>query len=68
MNDNRFFIEQREQGDFAIRRPKSDRASDVLPTQKEAIERAKEIDPSASILVERIRHTDRGNPDKWRKP
>jgi hypothetical protein len=69
MTDKRFFIEKREQeGDFAIRRPNSERASDILPTQKEAIERAKQIDPNATILVERVRHTDEGNPDKWRKP
>lgn len=69
MTDKRFFIEKREQeGDFAIRRPNSERASDILPTQKEAIERAKQIDPNATILVERVRYTDEGNPDKWRKP
>lgn len=69
MTDKRFFIEKREQeGDYAIRRPNSERASDILPTQKEAIERAKQIDPSATIFVERVRHTDNGDPDKWRKP
>jgi len=65
----KLFIEQREeQGDYAIRRPGSQRASDVLPTQKEAIERAKQIDADAAILVERIRNTEGGSPDKWRKP
>jgi uncharacterized protein YdaT len=66
---DKFFIEKREgEGDYAIRRPESDRASDVCDTQKEAIERAKEIDPSATIEVERVRNTDRGSRDKWRKP
>jgi hypothetical protein len=37
-------------------------------TQAEAIERAREIDPSAAVLVERVRYTDRGHPDKWRRP
>ena len=65
----KLFIEQREeQGDYAIRRPGSQRASDVLPTQKEAIERAKQIDADAAILVERVRNTEGGSPDKWRKP
>jgi hypothetical protein len=69
MTDKRFFIEKREQeGDYAIRRPNSERASGIMPTQREAIERAKEIDPSATILVERVRHTDSGTPDKWRNP
>jgi Uncharacterized protein conserved in bacteria (DUF2188) len=69
MSNKKIFIERRDdQQDYAIRRPNSERASDVLPTQREAIERAREIDPKASILVERVRHTDNGTPDHWRKP
>jgi hypothetical protein len=62
------FVERREEGDYAIRRGGSKRASGVEPTQSEAIERAAEIDPNAAILVERVRDTDRGSRDKWRKP
>lgn len=63
------FVEQRSgEGDYAVRRPSSKRASAVCDTQAEAIERAGEIDPDASILVERVRDTNRGSPDKWRKP
>ena len=62
------YIERRPQGDYAIRKPKSDRASDVRPPQGEAIERAREIEPGAAVHVERVRHTDAGKPDKWRKP
>ena len=40
----KLFVERRPQGDYAVRRPSSERASDVLPTQKEAIERARELD------------------------
>jgi hypothetical protein len=66
---DKFFIERREdKGDYAIRRPGSDRASDVCDTQKEAIERAREIDPGATVEVERVRNTDKGSRDKWRKP
>ena len=69
MKEKRFFIERRDsEGDYAIRRPNSDRASDILPTQAEAIERARQMDPNAGILVERVRHTDIGKPDQWRKP
>jgi hypothetical protein len=69
MSNNRIFIERRDdQRDYAIRRPNSERASDVLPTQQEAIDRARQIDPTAIILVERVRHTDIGKPDQWRKP
>jgi hypothetical protein len=63
------FIEHREeQGDYAIRRGGASRASAVEPTQAEAIERAAELDPRAAILVERVRNTNRGSRDKWRKP
>jgi hypothetical protein len=66
---SRFFIERREnEGDYAIRRPDSDRASGTADTQREAIERAREMDPNATIEVERVRNTDRGGRDKWRRP
>ena len=68
MTKKQLFIEQREQGDYAVRRPNSQRASDVLGTQAEAIERARELQPDAQILVERVRHTSVGKPDQWRKP
>ena len=65
---SKLFIERREkEGDFAIRRPDSDRASGIADTQAEAIERAREIDPNATIEVERVRNTDRGGRDKWRR-
>ena len=40
----KLFAQRRPQGDYAVRRPNFERASDVLPTQKEAIERARELD------------------------
>jgi hypothetical protein len=65
----RFFIERREkEGDYVIRRPGSDRASGREDTQAEAIDRAREIDPNATIEVERVRNTNTGGRDKWRKP
>jgi hypothetical protein len=68
MKKDQLFVEKRPQGDFAVRRGGSDRASAVEPTQAKAIERAREINPKAEPLVERVRHTSVGNPDKWRKP
>jgi hypothetical protein len=68
MDKDQLFIERRPQGDYAVRRPKAQRASDVLPTQGEAIERARQLNPDKAPLVERVRYTDRGKPDKWRKP
>jgi hypothetical protein len=69
MSDHdRLFVERRPQGDYAVRRPDSERASAVEPTQAEAIDRAREMNPGKAPLVERVRYTGRGKPDKWRKP
>lgn len=61
------FVEQRKEGDFAVRKPKSKRASAVEPTQEEAIDRAKELSPGSQPDVERTRNTDGGKRDQWRK-
>ncbi|HEM7880822.1 TPA: DUF2188 domain-containing protein [Burkholderia contaminans] len=68
MSKDKLFVERRAQGDYAVRRANSQRASDVLPTQKEAIERARELNQGKDPLVERVRNTSQGKPDKWRKP
>ena len=67
-DSNNLFVERRPEGDYAVRKPDSERASAVTPTQGEAIERAKELNPNAAIHVERVRNTNVGKPDKWRKP
>jgi hypothetical protein len=68
MTDKRVYVERRPQGDYAVRRANSERASDVLPSQSKAIERARELSPGTSPYVERVRNTTGGSPDKWRKP
>jgi hypothetical protein len=65
---SKLFVERRPDGNYAIERPDADRASAILPTQAAAIARAEEIDPSAEILVERVRNTSVGGRDQWRKP
>lgn len=62
------FVERRPEGDYAVRRPNSARASAVAPTQAKAIEQARKLNPTGPTLVERVRHTTVGDPDKWRKP
>jgi hypothetical protein len=57
MSKNQLFVERREQGDYAVRRPNSQRASAVCETQAEAIDRARDLGPDAQILVEWVRHT-----------
>jgi hypothetical protein len=66
--DKRLFVERRPDGDYAVRRANSERASAILPTQAKAIERARELSPGTKPHVERVRQTTGGSPDKWRKP
>lgn len=68
VDKNQLFVERRSEGDYAVRKPNSQRASAVEPTQAQAIQRAKELNPKATPLVERVRETKSGSPDKWRKP
>jgi Uncharacterized protein conserved in bacteria (DUF2188) len=68
MSDKKLFIERRPQGDYAVRKPGSDRASAVERTQAEAIGEARRLNPDATVLAERVRFTTGGKPDKWRKP
>jgi Uncharacterized protein conserved in bacteria (DUF2188) len=67
MTNRKLFVERRPEGDYAVRRANADRASDVLSTQGKAIERARELNAGHSPDVERVRHTNRGKPDQWRK-
>jgi hypothetical protein len=66
MSKKRYFVERREQGDYAVRFGGSQRASAVLPTQGAAVDWATER--GHSPLVERVRTTDVGHRDQWRKP
>lgn len=65
--DTQVYVERRPEGDYAVRRANSERASDILPTQRQAIERARELSPGSSPHVERVRKRPSGTQDKWRK-
>ena len=65
---NELYVERRSQGDYAVRKPDAERASATAPTQAEAIDRAKQLNPDAAIHVERVRNTSHGHRDKWRNP
>lgn len=67
MAKDELYIERREKGDYAIRKPGSERASATGKTQAEAIERARQLNPDAAIHVERVRDTSVGGRDKWRR-
>jgi hypothetical protein len=61
------FIERRPDGAYAVRRPNAERAAAVLPTQKEAIERARKLRPDGSIFIERVRNDSSKSAERWRK-
>jgi hypothetical protein len=60
------FIEHRADGEYVVRRG-NPKASHVFATQKEAIERARELRPNRMILIERVRESAGPGRDKWRK-
>jgi hypothetical protein len=66
-SNERLYVERRPEGDYAVKRPNAERASAVAPTQKKAIEIARDMNPGRSPDVERVRNTDVGRRDKWRK-
>ncbi len=68
MSKNVFYVEKRPEGGFAARKPGAERASYVKPTQAGTIAKIKQSVPGATIHVERVRYTEGGSPDKWRKP
>ena len=61
-----YFVEQTVDNRFAVRAKGSKRASNILPTQKAAIERAAELNGNDRPDVEPVRKTAGGGPDKWR--
>jgi hypothetical protein len=67
MTDKRIYVERRSEGDYAVRRAGSERASAVASTQAQAIQKARELNPGVSPRVERVRNTETGGRDKWRK-
>ena len=67
-DEDQLFVERRPQGDYAVKKGNADRASAILPTQAEAIKKARQLNPDKLPLVERVRNTATGRRDKWRKP
>lgn len=66
MSKDKFYVEKRPDGRYSVSRPDAERASTVTDTQREGIDWAKEHG-DAKPHIERVRHTSKGNPDKWRK-
>jgi uncharacterized protein YdaT len=62
----KYYVEPADEG-YSVRAEGARRASAVLRTQKEAIERAKELNPDLKPHVARVRHTAGGHPDQFEK-
>jgi uncharacterized protein YdaT len=64
---NHIYVEKHPDG-YQVRRSGAERPSAVKDTQKEAIERAREIAPGIRPDVERVKHIPgKPSPGKWRK-
>ena len=62
---NELFVTRRADGRYNVLRPNAERASAVTDTQREAIERARTIEPKAAVHIQRVRGNPPG-PDKFR--
>lgn len=67
-NENEMYVERRSDRRYNVSWGNSKRPSAVTDTQKEGIDRARELNPGHQPHVERVRETDKGSRDKWRKP
>lgn len=63
---NELFVTRRADRRYNVLRPGAQRVSAVTETQRQAIDRAKEIEPDAAIHIQRVRGNPPG-PDKFRK-
>lgn len=66
-NSKAFYIEPKDGGGYKYTRGGKDRASGTASTQKQAIDKARDADPSAALHVARVRNVAGGEPDKFRK-
>jgi len=61
-----YFVEPADEG-YSVKAEGAKRASAILPTQRLAIEKAKELNPELKPHVARVRHTTVGHPDHFEK-
>jgi hypothetical protein len=61
-----YFVEQMQDGRYAVRAKGSERASGLRATQEEARALAKKLNPDDHADVEHVRNTKDGVRDKWR--
>ena len=61
-----YFIQENENGQFAVRAKSSHRASRLAPTQNEAEKLVRQFNPGDKPDVERVRNNRSGGRDQWR--
>ena len=61
------YIERRPDGKYEVKLARQSNPGIVKGTQKAAIDAAKQRYPESQPDVERVRNTNRGHRDKWRK-
>ena len=61
-----YFIEENENGKFAVRGKGSQRASGLRDTQKQAETLVNKLNPNDKPNVERVRNTKAGGRNQWR--
>jgi Uncharacterized protein conserved in bacteria (DUF2188) len=66
MSTKHYYIEHRENGEYAVIARGASRASAVVETQKEAIQLAERFNAQDHPDVERVRNTSRGTRARWR--
>ena len=61
------YIEETPDGKYQVKERGNPKPIAEAPTQREAEEKAKQLYPGVRPDVERVRRTDKGKPDQWRK-
>jgi uncharacterized protein YdaT len=65
--EKHYFVEQTDDHRYAVRARGSQHASGIFDTQREAIDQANKLNPDDHPDVERVRNTEVGGRDKWRR-
>ncbi|MDE2057379.1 MAG: DUF2188 domain-containing protein [Patescibacteria group bacterium] len=66
-NYKKIFVEREGPKTYKIYQGSAKKEVGGARTQGTAIEKAQKMNPD-ELLVERVRNTDVGHPDQWRKP
>ncbi|MHC2108361.1 DUF2188 domain-containing protein [Methylobacterium sp. CM6246] len=65
---NAMRVVRRDDGQYAVMRPGAKRASAILPTQAQAVARARELDKKgAAPIAKRVRKSPAGKRRTWRE-